>query len=141
MKKHTLVLSRRVSLLEGSLDGLLGVFTLRWLLEGVGRDDSLEGLELESVSCRHEVVVVDDLDERLDLVSLGHSLARHRSSHFQWVSLDTGNDGVWEGVCLGTIVGRCDNHNLLSSESSVCDDGNLSGLDELGHLEVYEQQG
>jgi len=75
--EEPLVLSRDVSLLECRLDGLLGFFALRRLLESIGRDDTLERFEFESISCGHQVVVVDDLDERLDLVSLGHSLARH----------------------------------------------------------------
>lgn len=55
------VLARQVSLLEQLLDDLFGLFPLRWLLEGVGGDGTLETLELESVTSGHQVVVVDDL--------------------------------------------------------------------------------
>ena len=59
--EEPLVLAARVALLQRLFDGLLRVLTLRWLLEGVGGDGALEGLELKSVSCGEEVGVVDDL--------------------------------------------------------------------------------
>jgi len=67
------VLSRRVSLLQCLLDSLLRILSLRNLLESIGRNNTLQPLQLERVTCGHQVVVVDDLDERLDLASLGLS--------------------------------------------------------------------
>lgn len=61
------VASLGVPLLEGLLDGLLGILTLTGLFEGVVRNGALEGLELEDVSGGEEVGVVDDFDEGLDL--------------------------------------------------------------------------
>lgn len=55
------VLAGEVTLLERLLDLLLGVLPRRNLLEGLGGDDTLERLELESVTGREEVVVVDRL--------------------------------------------------------------------------------
>lgn len=55
------VLAGGVSLLEDGLDGLLGVLSLRGLLEGLNGDGTLERLEVESVSGGDEVVVVDSL--------------------------------------------------------------------------------
>ena len=60
------VLAALVSLVEGLLDGLLGLLPLADLLESVGGDGVLEALKLEGVTGGHKVVVVDDLDERLD---------------------------------------------------------------------------
>ena len=74
-----------VPLLESLLDGLLRVLTLSRLLEGVGGDGSLKGLELELVSGGEEVGVVDDLDEWLDLGSAGNLLLSHRLGDLQWV--------------------------------------------------------
>lgn len=65
--EEPLVLAALVTLLEGLLDVLLGVLSLRNLLEGVVGDGTLQALELKSVASGHDVVVVDDLDERLDL--------------------------------------------------------------------------
>jgi hypothetical protein len=75
-----------VPLLKVLLDGLLGVLTLGRLLEGVGRDGALEGLELESVTGREKVRVVDDLDERLDLAALGNTLLAHRLGDLEGVT-------------------------------------------------------
>lgn len=71
------VLAASVSVLQNLLDCLLGVLTLGDLLEGVAGDGALETLELESVAGRHEVVVVDHLDEGLDLGSLLLSALGH----------------------------------------------------------------
>lgn len=60
--KEPPVTSGEVTLLKQLLDDLLCVFTLRWLLESLWSNDTLETLELESVSGWHEVVVVDGLE-------------------------------------------------------------------------------
>lgn len=67
------------------LDGLLGLLSLSGLLEGLGRDGSLQALEFEGVSGRKQVGVVHNLDERLDLGSLGDSLGAHRLVDLQGV--------------------------------------------------------
>jgi len=61
------VLATLVSLVQCLLDRLLGLLPLRDLLECVVRHNVLKSLELQSVTCGHQVVVVDDLDERLHL--------------------------------------------------------------------------
>jgi len=106
------VLSADVSLLERLLDGLLGVLSLRNLLECVVGDDTLEALELKSVTGWHDVVVVDDLDERLDLGALVLALLGHAAGHLLWVALDTGDEGVREWVGLGALVLWHDDHDL-----------------------------
>ncbi len=64
------VLSRNISLLESLLYSLLGLLSLRNLLERIGCDSPLQTLQLQRVTCRHQVVVIDKLDEWLDLASL-----------------------------------------------------------------------
>lgn len=59
--EEPLVLAGRVLLLKDLFDVLLCVQALGLLFEGLGRDGALEGLELEGVTCRHDVVVVDGL--------------------------------------------------------------------------------
>lgn len=81
------VVALGVPLLERLLDVLLGVLTLGRLLEGVAVDGTLEGLELEHVTGGEEVGVVDDLDERLDLGSLGDLLLAHRLGHLEGVAV------------------------------------------------------
>lgn len=106
------VLSAGVSLLENLLDSLLGVLSLADLLESVVGDGALEALELEGVSGGHQVVVVDDLDEGLDLVSLFLSGLGHAASDLGGVSLNTSDQGVTEGMGLVAVVDGLDDDNL-----------------------------
>lgn len=110
--EEPLVLARGVLLLEDGLDLLLGVLALRRLLEGVLGDGTLETLELESVSGGHEVVVGDDLDERLDLGSLGDLLGAHALGHLLGVSLNAGGNDEGERVLLGAVIELLDDDNL-----------------------------
>lgn len=64
------VLAPGVTLLKVLLDRLLGLLALSRLAKGVGGDGALERLELESVTGREQVGVVDDL----------------RDTHTHWVS-------------------------------------------------------
>lgn len=110
------VLSTGVALLQGLLDSLLGLLTLRHLLEGLVGNDALEALQLESVAGGHQVVVVDGLDEGLELAALLRLLLTHAARHFEGVALDTGDEGVGEWVSLGALVVGLDDHDLESRE-------------------------
>jgi len=57
--------------------------------------------------------VVDNFDERLDLGSLGDLLLSHRFGDFQWVPLDTSNNGVGVWSLLGTLISLLDDNDLL----------------------------
>ena len=57
---------------------------------------------------------VDLLDERLDLALLGLLVLRHAAGDLLGVGLDTGDERVGEGVRLGAVVERRDDHALLS---------------------------
>lgn len=117
--EEPLVLARLVSLLKGLLDGLLGVLSESGLSEGLGANNVLEvGAEVQGVSSGHHVVVVDDLDEGLDLGSLGNLLGVHVGGNLQRVSLDSGNQSVGEGVSLGSLIVGLDDHHLLTSVSA-----------------------
>jgi hypothetical protein len=58
------------------------------------------------------VVVVDDLDERLDAAALLDGLLTHAAGDLEGVALDTGDDGVGEWMSLGASVLRLDNDDL-----------------------------
>jgi hypothetical protein len=94
------VLAALVPLVEGLLDDLLGLLPLADLLESVGGDGVLEALKLEGVTGGHKVVVVDDLNERLDLAALGLAGLGHALGDGGRVTLDAGDNGVGEGVAL-----------------------------------------
>lgn len=117
------VLAARVTLLQNLLHRLLGVLTLGDLLEGVVGDDALEALKLKSVASGHQVVVVDKLDEGLDLVALLLAGLGHAAGDLRRVALDSGDEGVAEGVSLVAGVDRLDDDDLKINRTSV-----LSGL-------------
>jgi hypothetical protein len=106
------VLSAGVTLLQDFLDGLLSILALADLLEGVGGDGALEALELQGVTGGHQVVVVDDLDERLDLGALLLAGLGHAAGDLLGVTLDASNDSVAEGVSLVAIVEGLDDDHL-----------------------------
>lgn len=58
------------------------------------------------------MVLVDDLDERLDLAAAVDKLLTHAAGNLGGVALDTGNNGVGEGVSLGASVLRLDDDDL-----------------------------
>lgn len=117
------VLSAHVALLQSLLDRLLSLLALGDLGESLVGDDALEAFELERVACWHQVVVVDNLDEGLDLAALGLSGLAHAAGDLLWVSLDSGDESVREGVLLAAIVLGLDNDNLLSGVTTARDDG------------------
>lgn len=121
-------------LLEGLLDGLLSLLPLRRLLEGVVVDNTLQALHFQGVTGGHQVVEVDDLDERLDLGALGDPLLTHAAGDLEGVALDTGDQGVAEGVGLAAVVHHLDDDDLLSGKSAPGDDSNPTVLEEL-HFE------
>ena len=106
------VLAADISLLQRLLDVLLRVLPLRHLLERVVGDGALQSLELQRVTCRHDVVVVDDLDEGLDLGPLALAGLAHAARHRLWVALDAGDNGVREWVGLGALILGLDDDDL-----------------------------
>lgn len=58
------------------------------------------------------MVVVDNLDEGLDAAALLEGLLAHTAGDLQGVALDTGDDGVGEGVRLRARVLGLDNDDL-----------------------------
>lgn len=117
------VLAALVPLVESLLDSLLCVLPLADLLESVGGDGVLEALKLKGVTSGHEVVVVDDLDEGLDLGALGLAGLGHALGDVGRVALDAGDDGVGEGVSLGAVVDGHEEDDLLAGVASTGDDG------------------
>ena len=117
---------------------------MRDLLECVLGEGTLQVLELDGVAGRHDVGVcvyqrgpcvssfllssrtVDLLNERLDLALLGLLVLRHAAGDLLGVALDTGDEGVGEGVRLGAVVEGRDDHALLAGIATAGDD--LIGL-------------
>ncbi len=68
------------------------------------------------------MVVVDDLDERLDLGALLLAGLGHAAGDLGRVALDAGNDGVAEGVRLVAVVDGLDDDDLETESivSQIC---------------------
>lgn len=122
------VLPAHIPLLQRLLDSLLGLLPLADLLEGVVGDDTLQTLQLERVACGHQVVVVDDLDERLDLAALVLAGLGHTAGDLRRVALDAGDEGVGERVRLGAVVLGLDDDDLLACVAASGDDGLKGGV-------------
>lgn len=116
-----MVLTGLVSFFKCLLDDLLSFFTLRWFFKSFSGNNGLEGFNIQSVSGWQQVVVVDDLDERLDLGSLSDLLSTVLLGNLQWVSFNTGNKSVTEWVCLGTFIVRLNDNNLLTGVTTTDD--------------------
>ena len=117
------VLPTHVSLLQRLLDRLLRLLPLTNLGERLVCDNALEALELERVTRRHQVVVIDDFDKRLDFAALGLAGFAHAAGDLQWVALDAGDEGVGKGVLLAAVVLGRNDDDLLAGVASACDDG------------------
>lgn len=74
------------------------------------------------------MVVVDDLDERLDLGALLLAGLGHAAGDLGRVALDAGNDGVAKGVRLVAVVDGLDNDDLERKKRSVSCIGPVFGL-------------
>ena len=76
------------------------------------------------------MVVVDDLDERLDLGALGDTLLAHATGDLLGVALDTGDERVREGVSLGALVDGLNDDDLLACIAATGDDGDTADLED-----------
>lgn len=77
-------------------------------------DNILQAFQLKRVSRWHEMVVVCDLDEGLDLGALVRLLLAHALCDLERVALNAGDEGVGERVGLGAGVLGLDNDDLYA---------------------------
>jgi len=130
------VLPCLVLLLKDLFDALLGVDTLARLAQCLVGYRVLEGFEFECVTGGHEVVVVYDLQERLDLAPLCELLGSHPLCDFTRVAVYTSDDsmGVWAG--LGTLVRSLEDHGFAAGVASREDDADLRDKGDTRRLSV-----
>lgn len=74
------------------------------------------------------MVVVDDLDERLDLGALGDTGLSHAAGDLLRVALNASDKSVREGVALVALVDRLDDDDLLAGKATTGDDGDTADL-------------
>lgn len=126
--KKPAILPTQISLLQRLLHRLFCLLPLAHFGERLVCDDSFETFQFERVTCWHDVVVVDNLDERLHLAALVLSGFAHATGDLQRVALDTSHERMRERVLFATVVLRLNDDDLLAGISSAGDDG----LDECG---------
>jgi len=72
-----------------------------------------------TVPCRHDVCIVDILDERLDLESLADFFLAHTLGDLAGVSFNASHEAMWElASLLGAFIHLLYDHRLPSSVSS-----------------------
>merc|ERR1712018_867240 len=117
-----------VSFFEGRFNVSLGRSLFGGVFEGVLVDDFLVDWDVDGVSGWHHVVVVDDFDEWLQLVSAGNLLFAHRFGDFSWVSVNTGNQSMSVESVLGTFVVFLDDDGFSASVFASGDNDYSSGF-------------
>ena len=132
--EEPLVLAGLVSFFEGGFDVGLGGSFFGGVFEAVFVDDFLVDWDVNRVSGWHNVVVVDDLDESLHLVSASDLLFAHGFGDLPWVSVDTGDQSVSVKSVLGTFVGLLDDNGFSAGVFAGSDDNYSSGFDESSHI-------
>ena len=121
--KEPPILPTQIPLLQRLLHRLLRLFPLAHLAESIIRYHALQTLQFEGVPRGHQVVVVDDFDEGLDLAALGLAGFRHSAGDLQRGAFDAGDECVWERVLLAAIVLRLDDDDFLACVAAAADDG------------------
>ena len=83
------------------------------------------------------MVVVDNFDKSLHLVSLGDLLLAHRFGNSSRISFDAGDQGVAvESTVVGTFVGFFDDDGFFAGLSASGDDDGSSGFEESDHFDL-----
>ncbi len=102
--KEPPVLPACVSILQCFLHRLLRILPLADLLECIIRHHSLQTLQLQGVTCGHQMIVIDGFDEGLDLAAFCLTCFRHAAGDLRRVAFDTRNEGVRKRMRLGASI-------------------------------------
>ena len=114
-------------LLEKSLDLLADLLSLA-LLESIRTNGGSQTHILQSITSRHDVVVVHGLNERLDARTLGDLLLGHGFRNLKGISVNTGENGMGVFALLSALVKVLDNDGFSSGISALQHDNDLSWL-------------
>jgi len=112
-------------LLKTLLNGLLRVLSLTHLLQRLRSNMCSQLLySIESISRRHEMVVIDQFDEWFYFTSLRDSLLTHSCSDFPGVTLNSGNESMSKRMYFCSIVVWFKDHCFtpcIAATSNECD--------------------
>jgi hypothetical protein len=118
-------------LLKALLDSLLGLLPLRNLLQILTPNLRLQLLNpLEGISRRHEVIVIDGLEEGFHFTPLGDALLAHSRGDFAGVALDAGDEGVAVRVALCAVIEGLEDDGFAAGVASARDEGDLAGFQD-----------
>lgn len=123
--------SLHLPLLESLLNLLSSADTAVELLHG-DRGDQVTEIHIvdgNSVTSRHDVVVVDIFDERLDTGTLQDLLFAHGLGDGKRGLVDTSDQTVTELTVLGTLIKSLDDDSLATGVTTLKDDNNFSSFD------------
>merc|ERR1712062_940152 len=135
--EEPLVLTDVVSFFKFLFDFSASTSSLAAVLQHIFVDDGFVQSNIDTVSGGHQMVVVDDFDERLDLGALGNLLLSHRFRHFSWIFVDSRYEGVSVGSVLCAVVAvlydDCFSTGVFSSQHQ----NNFSRFHKLSHFDVF----
>ena len=88
--------------------------------------------EVERVPRRHQVVVVDGLDKRLDAGALGERALVHRLRDLERVPLNAGYEGMAKAALIRALVHGVHDDRLLTGKAAAKDNHDLPRLQAAG---------
>ena len=132
------VLALLVSLFEFGADNMTSLLFLHGILEDFLVQLVFVQSNVDAVASGHQMVIVDDLKERLDLGPLLNLLLGHAFCHNAGVPIDTGNQSMAKRFVRGTFIVGLDNDCLATSKSAGQDKDNLALFHNLAHLGVKQ---
>merc|ERR1712019_240221 len=133
-----LILTSLISFFKNLLDVSFGSLLLSSILQLFLVNNILVQLNINRVSGGEHVIVVDNFDKSLHLVSLGDLFLAHRFGDSSGISFDTGDQGVAVKSVVGsTFVGFFDDDGFSASLSASGDDDGSSGFEESDHFDCF----
>ncbi|CAL5335396.1 unnamed protein product [Camellia sinensis] len=129
------VLSGLEPLFEPGLGLLGGGDLLVARLKSIESDNVFE-IDIERVAGRHDVIVVDELDECFDARLLGGFLGGILANHLLRVLGDSGDETVAVGAIASAIVEGSDDHGFPAGVAALEDDYGLVWFQKLHHFRL-----
>jgi len=133
LSKEPLVLARVVPLLQQLLHLLARSNPRRRVVGRIHGHRRLDAIaEVERVPRRHQVVVVDGLDKRLDAGALGERALVHRLRDLERVPLNAGYEGMAKAALIRALVHGVHDDRLLTGKAAAKDNHDLPRLQAAG---------
>jgi len=122
------VLARLISLLQFSFDLSSSLSSQGRVTESILVYQRLVQIDINGITCRHEMVVVEDLEKRLYLGPDLDLLLAHLLSHGSRMTVYTSNKSVTVRLLCRTVVIVLDNDGLPAGVSTAQHQHDFTGL-------------